>query len=150
MPESIHVFADALDEIMPVLIREFLSRQGKNFSGVDVTPPQMVILGFLGRHGPSKMNALAKAAGSTTAAATGMIERMFKAGLVARYPQPGDRRVILVAATPKGQKLFTDVMKQRKQFIIETFGKLSAADRAAYLRILTRIKDMLLSRDGRS
>ena len=44
---------------------------------------------------------LAKAAGLTTGAVTAVVDRLEKAGIAQRVPDPGDRRRVRIGATPK-------------------------------------------------
>ncbi|HEY3797900.1 MAG TPA: MarR family transcriptional regulator [Caulobacteraceae bacterium] len=49
--------------------------------------------------GPQSIAALAQATGLTSGAAAGVIERLERAGLVSREPDPADRRKLLARAT---------------------------------------------------
>ncbi|MFF0744671.1 MarR family transcriptional regulator [Streptomyces sp. NPDC004111] len=57
-------------------------------------------LSLIGREGPLTAGALAQRIGVTSGAATGLIDRLEKAGHVRRDPDPADRRRILVTALP--------------------------------------------------
>jgi DNA-binding MarR family transcriptional regulator len=79
----------------------------------------------------------------TTAAATGLVDRLVKAGYVQRVYDPSDRRIIKVKLTSKGADLVKKIMVNKVARVKDVFGKLSAGDREDYLRVLTRIKEVL-------
>lgn len=56
------------------------------------------VLGLIGREGPLTAGALAQRIGVTSGAATGLIDRLERAGHVRRDSDPADRRRILVTA----------------------------------------------------
>jgi DNA-binding MarR family transcriptional regulator len=61
-------------------------------------------LDFLMEMGPSTAGALARATRLTTGAITSVIDRLEKAGLVKRDPDPGDRRKVIVTYLGKKEK----------------------------------------------
>jgi len=136
-------FADRLHEMMPLVLRSFMRQQKKTPKGCEVTPPQMLILDFLNKQGPARMSEVAKYMGVTTAAATGIVDRMVRAGYLVRAFEPGDRRVIKVKLTSSGARLIKEALRQRRRFIEQVFGRLSEDDRQSYLNILGKIKDIL-------
>ena len=140
MPE----FADKMGEFLPIVMKEFARRVSELYKG-KITFPQFLIMELLDKQGGSKMTDMAKFMGVTTAAMTGIIDRLVKSGYVTRSHEPGDRRIINIKPTAKGYKLVKKVHTQRKQMIINIFGKISEKDREEYLRIVMQIRDILLS-----
>ncbi len=141
---AISEFADNLNKILPVIMKEFSRRLGSEFNTGRITLPQFLILQFLHQERIMRMTDLANFMQVTTAAMTGIVDRLLKSGYVAREYDSDDRRIIKVKLTPKGMELFKKVNQQRRQMIIDIFGKISEQDRADYLRILTQIKEMLI------
>lgn len=140
---SLSEFADRLDEIIPVIMKEFSQRHVNELYKGKITLPQFIIMTFLEKHGQAKMNELAGFMKVTTAAMTGMIERLVKAGYVRRVFDPKDRRIIRAGLSKKGTGLIKKVVTQRRQMILDIFGKISEAEREDYLRILTHIHEIL-------
>ena len=66
-----------------------------------LNPTDLEALEILFRYGTSTAGSLAKATGLTTGAVTGVIDRLSRAGFVARELDPDDRRKILVALNLK-------------------------------------------------
>ena len=54
-----------------------------------------------------------------------------------------DRRIIYIDLTQKGKDVVEKVRKQREKMISKVFGKLETGERKEYLRILTKIHDIL-------
>lgn len=138
---SLPEFADKMNEVMPLIVKEFSRRQFNQLG--QITLPQFLILGFLHKEGESKMTALAHFLHVSTPAMTGIIERLVRDGYAVRESDPSDRRIINIRVTSKGSQLVKKVMEQRRKMVIEIFGKISKRDRYDYLRILMRIKDIL-------
>ena len=136
-------FADKLNEIMPVLMREFARMQPAEVYKDKITLPQILILQHLNSQDPVKMTDIANFMRVTTAAATGIINRLVKSGYVLRVLNDQDRRVIKVKITPKGLLLMKKLALDRRKKVIHLFSKVSEQDRRDYLRILTRIKDTI-------
>jgi DNA-binding MarR family transcriptional regulator len=136
-------FADKIHEILPVIMREFARRQVNELCKGKITLPQFLILEFLHREGDSGMSRIASFMQVSTAAITGFMDRLVREGYVVRIYNPKDRRAINAKLTSKGNKLVTKINEQRRQMILCTFGKVSETDRNDYLRVLTKIRDIL-------
>lgn len=144
---SLSEFARKMNEVMPVIMREFGRRLVSALYKGKITLPQFLLLEFLHREGESKMTALAHFMNVTTAAMTGIVERLVRAGYVIRTYEAEDRRIIKVKLTAPGMDLVKKINQQRCQMVIKIFGKISEADRREYLRILMQIKDILSAKE---
>jgi DNA-binding MarR family transcriptional regulator len=140
---SILKFADKMNEVMPVIIKGFARRQTDELYKGKITLPQFLILEFLYKEGGSKMTTLAHYMEVTTAAMTGIVDRLVKCGYIIRIFDSSDRRIIKTKLTPKGAELVKRITQQRRQMIINIFGKISEVERNNYLSILMRISDIL-------
>lgn len=151
MPELfLSEFADKLQEIMPVLIREFAKRQAAELYTGRITLPQFLILDFLYKKGDSKMKDMAHFMAVSTAAMTGITDRLVRDGYVVRAYDLKDRRVIKIKLTFKGNRVVEKINQQRRKMIIKLFSQISFAERKDYLRVLMRIHDILIKeRDSR-
>jgi len=136
-------FADKLEEIMPEITRGFVTKQTNELFKGKITLQQFLVMEYLNRKRESKMSCLAHFMSVTTAAITGIVERLVKAGYVARVFDPKDRRIINIKLTAKGTELVTRIGEQRKQMIISVFTKLTAGERESYLKVLQRIREVL-------
>lgn len=136
-------FADKLNQIMPAVIKEFARRQTNELYKGKITLPQFLILDLLAKKNGSKMTDIARFMGITTAAATGIVDRMVRAGYATRDYDQNDRRIIRMKSTPHGNGLVKKVSQERHKMIINIFGKISQDEREKYLEILTHIYGIL-------
>jgi len=114
---SLQEFADKISDIMPVIAKEFSKRNTNELCRGKITLPQLLILGFLYRNGDSKMSTIANYMTVSTAAMTGMVDRLTRYGYVKREHEPGDRRIINTRLTEKGARLVEKINIQRRQMI---------------------------------
>ncbi|MBN2453189.1 MAG: MarR family transcriptional regulator [Candidatus Omnitrophica bacterium] len=140
---SLSEFADRVGKIMPVIMKDFMKHQAAVFYKMDVTMPQFFVMEHISRCGDCRMGELAKFINVTTAAMTGLIDRVVRDGYVSRFSDPKDRRIVKVKLTPKGAKVVGEAMKHRREAAIRMFSMISQEDREQYLKILTRIKDKM-------
>ena len=145
---SISDFADKMTQIIPVLIKEFSRRNIGELYKDKVTMPQFFMLNFLNQEGESTMTDMAKFMGVTTAAMTGIVDRLVKCGYILRVSDPDDRRVIKVRSTGRGDELVKKINIQRRHMIMDVFSKISQHEREDYLKILTRIHGFLTTAKG--
>jgi len=143
MSITITEFADRINDVVPVMIKEFSRRNVAELYKGKITLPQFLILGFLHNNGDSKMCGIAKFMSVSTAAMTGMVDRLEKYGYVKRESEPQDRRIINVSLTHRGLELVKKINHERRSMIIDVFGKVSEQDRSDYLRVLMKIKEIL-------
>lgn len=136
-------FAGQLSSIMQVITKEFVRRQANELYMGKITLPQFFVLDHLHFNGATKMKDLAVSMGVTTAAITGIVERLVRQRLVERIPQPLDRRIIKVRLTVAGERVVKKIHEHKREMLINIFGKIPRRDREEYLRILTQIKEVL-------
>lgn len=137
-------FADKIEEIVPAVMRGFAKMQTNELFKGKITLPQFFILSHLYKQGESNMSELANVMEVTTAAATGMVDRLVISGYVMRLYDPKDRRVINIKLTQKGSSMVQRISHQRKQITSEIFGKISEEERRNYLSIMLHIHDVLM------
>ncbi len=146
-------FVEEMMVIMPVLIRQMHTLQADAVMRGHITVPQFLVLDSIVNRGPLKMSGIAAELRVSTPAATGIVERMHMLGMVVRRYDPKDRRVIRIAVTPKGKKIVRTLRSDRGRMIGELFGRLSARERASYLKILKKILKKVhdgITKQGRS
>ena len=135
-------FADKVNEIMPAIMRQFYKQKSDKFYKIKITIPQLVVLEMLEREdGEMRMTDLARSINVTTAAMTGIVERLVRDGYAVRTSNTEDRRIIKVRPTAKGARVAKSAIERRKGIFQKMFGVISQAEREEYLRILTIIND---------
>ena len=140
---SIADFALKMNQIMPEIMKGFARRQNNDVYKGKITLPQLLILELLSRQGASKMTDLAKYMKVSTAASTGIVQRLVMLGYVQREYDSSDRRIVRIKLNTKGAELLKKISQQRTQLVIKIFGQISENDRGEYLRILMQVKDIL-------
>lgn len=138
---AISEFVDRVSEIMPVVMKGYFRQQAAGFHKLKITLPQFVVLDILSRHGESKMSDLAHFINVTTAAMTGIVDRLVRDGYLKRVNDPQDRRIIKVNLTSRGDKLVREASELRKQYFSTIFGMISQKEREDYLKILEHLRD---------
>ncbi len=104
-----------------------------------VTLPQFDVLAELDAAGePQTMSALSRRLMVSNGNVTGVIDRLERAGLVARRPSPDDRRVQYIALTARGRRRFATVAAAHEQWIDALLGELADADEIARLLETTK------------
>ena len=141
-------FADQVTEMMPMIMRELYKHESSGLEKIKITLPQLVVLNILAREGELSMTDLAGYINVSTAAMTGIVDRLVRDGYVSRGGVDGDRRIIKVSSTPKGSKAAKSALEHQRKMVEKLFSVLSEEEREEYLRILTIVRDRL--KDQRS
>jgi DNA-binding MarR family transcriptional regulator len=102
----------------------------------DVTPGQARALGIICAHAPVRLSALADLLYIVPRSATQVVDALEAHGLVARQPDPVDRRATCVVATAEGERLHEEFHRARAAESERYFAVLSERDRAELERIL--------------
>ena len=92
-----------------------------------------------------RMSALSRYLMVTGGNVTGLTDELEKTGLVQRDAEPGDRRSVRVALTPKGRKAFERMASAHEGWVIELFGGIADADRHQLYERLGRLRLQLSS-----
>ena len=104
------------------------------------------VLSELVSGGPRRMSVLAEIEGVRQPSMTDLVRRLERLGLVARAPDPEDRRAVLITATAAGRQYLDELVVARDQFLRDRLTALDPADRAAIeaaLPALRRLVDPL-------
>lgn len=84
--------------------------------------PQFFLLAYLEAEEGLSMSSIARIMGHTTAAATGMVDRLEELGHLKRSASVGDRRKIMVRITPRGKAL----VEKMRETIAQDLAKIMA------------------------
>jgi DNA-binding MarR family transcriptional regulator len=122
-----HDLADRLHSSAIHLLRRL--RREDDASGLPA--PQLSALSVIVFGGPITLGALADAEQVRPPTITRLVDKLEAAGLVDRVPDPGDRRISRVAATPKGVKLLHDGRRRRVASLANSLRELPEKERAA-------------------
>jgi len=142
-PVTLNEFADKFVKLVPQIARKTIRREARELAVGHITLPQFLILNILEEENESRMTDIAGILGVSTAAATGIVDKLVKAGYSQRVYDANDRRIIKIKLNLKGRELVQRFNKKKKENIIKIFGRLSAQDRENFLKILTRVYEIV-------
>jgi DNA-binding MarR family transcriptional regulator len=130
---------ERLADIIMVLQRCFILRLSRELSGGPVSFAQFFLLGHIDCKDGLSMSKIAETMHHTTAAATGLVDRLENLGYVRRTHAQSDRRKVLVRITDKGTELVHRIrqdMVSNLHLIMET---LSPEEQAMWVQIYEKI-----------
>jgi DNA-binding MarR family transcriptional regulator len=109
-------------------------------SEFELSPAQCHVLRLIEPESPIPMGRLAEALACDASNVTGLVDRLESRGLVRRQPSAEDRRVKVLELTSTGIRL-RSTMLERMTEPPEIFGRLSADEQRALVKILKRLLD---------
>ncbi|GAC43478.1 MarR family transcriptional regulator [Paenibacillus popilliae] len=112
--ERMSLWVDRYEQAMTILART-LWHDMTNVKELGLTMAQYSLLNVIERRGPGKVSMLAEQLGVTSSAVTVMIDRLLDSGLVDRYPDKSDRRVVLVSITEAGLRLLRQAQDRSRR-----------------------------------
>lgn len=136
---SLRTDAERLAEIITSLQRSLILNISKELARGNVSFPQYCLLGFLSQKPHLTMTEIAQKMGHTTAAATGLVDRLEKLGHVRRVHALEDRRKILVEITESGSALVIEVRDDMVGNILKIMELLSPSEQKAWLQIYEKV-----------
>ncbi|MDD5438816.1 MAG: MarR family transcriptional regulator [Candidatus Omnitrophica bacterium] len=140
---TLRSFADKVCEVMPVIGREFFRTRPSEVHKAKLTMPQFIVLDLLARRNASNMTDIAHYMSVSTAAVTGMVDRLVRERYVVRKDNTKDRRITTISLTDKGARIAKVMADQKKKIIMKIFSMISQKEREEYLQILFHIQEHL-------
>ena len=103
--KSVRKDASRLADFIMFTQRSFLLNLSKELNKGNVSFAQFFLLGYLAKEDYLTMTDISKKMGHSTAAATGLVDRLEKLGYVQRLHASDDRRKVMVQVTRKGKQV---------------------------------------------
>lgn len=122
---SVRADADRLADFVLFTQRSCILNLSSELNKGNVSFPQFFLLTYLSSEEYLTMSDIAKKMGHSTAAATGLVDRLEKLNYVERVHAAEDRRKIMVRITTKGTEL---VAKMRTEIANDLAGILAGMD----------------------
>ncbi len=122
---SVKADADRLADFVLFTQRSCILNLSTELNKGNISFPQFFLLTYLSSEEYLTMSDIAKKMGHSTAAATGLVDRLEKLSYVERVHAAEDRRKIMVRITAKGVEL---VSKMRKEIANDLAGILAGLD----------------------
>lgn len=130
---------ERLADIILTLQHCFMLGLSEQLARGQVSFSQFFLLGHI-THESLSMTVIAKRMNHTTAAATGIVDRLAKFGYVRRISSEKDRRKVLVEITHKGTDLVGSIRQDIIQNLSQIMSLLPPQDQKAWLRIYESIQ----------
>jgi DNA-binding MarR family transcriptional regulator len=111
----------------------------KELARGNVSFPQYCLLGFLREQNALTMTEIAQKMGHSTAAATGLIDRLENLGHVKRAHGKDDRRKVMVQITTSGSNLVAEVREDMVSNLLKMMDVLEPGEQKSWLQIYEKI-----------
>lgn len=109
-----------------------------------ITLPRFDLMAQLERHPQGlRMGELSKRMMVTGGNITGVTDQLEQEKLVARVPDPKDRRAYSVTLTPAGRRAFAEMAVVHEGWIAELLKEISSDDKATLIDLLSQMKQHL-------
>jgi DNA-binding MarR family transcriptional regulator len=137
--QTIRKDASRLADFIMFTQRSFLLNLSKELNKGNVSFPQFFLLGYLANEDFLTMTDISKKMGHSTAAATGLVDRLEKLGYVQRLHASDDRRKVMVQITRKGIDLVERIREEIVTSLVDLMDDLDKDDQEALLRTYGKI-----------
>ena len=131
--------ARELLETVP-LVMHALRGEMRRHRAADLSVPQFRTLGFVGRQAGASLTAAAEHMGLTLPSMSVLVEGLVARKLVARAPDPRDRRRVMLTLTPRGRTLLERTHRAAEAQLAEKLAVLSPGERAAVQHALRLLR----------
>ncbi|MFN8670916.1 MAG: MarR family transcriptional regulator [Candidatus Sericytochromatia bacterium] len=105
----------------------------------NLTPPQFAVLECLGHLGSMTIGEISKKILVSSGNSTVIIDNLERDGLVERIRGSNDRRVIKIALTEKGSKLFDDIFSSHADYVGKLASILSTDEQKELANLLKKL-----------
>lgn len=141
---------DELTNEISIMVPKLMKgAHGSFISKSNITSAQMIMLISIHDLGRCKLKTLAKERNISPPTATGLIDRLVRAGYVKRESHPEDRRVVMVSLTKKGEKSAQGFLRAIKNRWKNILTHLTSKEQEQYLHILRKVVSILSGKEGR-
>jgi DNA-binding MarR family transcriptional regulator len=121
--------------------REFLLNLSRDLNKDNISFAQFFLLSYLTTSKELTMTDIARKMGHSTAAATGLVDRLEKLGYMERTHAIDDRRKVLVRVTPKGVDLVSRLRDELQSRIAEAMEETQTTDANSFITAYRKLDD---------
>ena len=139
--ETVRKDAGRLADFIMFTQRSFLLNLSKELNKGNVSYAQFFLLGYLAKEDYLTMTHISKKMGHSTAAATGLVDRLEKLGYVQRLHASDDRRKVMVQITRKGIDLVDKMREDIIENLIEVMAEMDSGVTSAVMEASDLISD---------
>ena len=138
--------ADRLADFIMFAQRSFLLDLSSELNKGSISYAQFFLLGYLANEDFLTMTDISKKMGHSTAAATGLVDRLEKLGYVQRLHAADDRRKVMVQITRKGIEMVSRLRNAIADSITEVMAAQENGGGAALAPIYAQLKEFIAAR----
>lgn len=138
--------ADRLADFIMFAQRSFLLDLSKELNKGNLSYAQFFLLGYLANEDFLTMTDISKKMGHSTAAATGLVDRLEKLGYVQRLHAADDRRKVMVQITRKGIEMVSRLRNAIADSISEVMAAQEDGSGEAVQPIYAQLREFIASR----
>lgn len=128
---------DRMEELSRRFIRHMHSRLERSDCGV--SPSQFPLLKLLEEQGETTVSEVAGGLAMSVAGATGLIDRLERAGLVERRRDEADRRLVFVTLSPTGRDVLAKARRVRREVLADLLASLTRAEVEQFMAIWAKM-----------
>ncbi|MGZ0147834.1 MarR family winged helix-turn-helix transcriptional regulator [Kribbella sp. WER1] len=140
-PDDLDDAAEQIAALLDGIVRRQRRASREGF-GENVTHGQFRVLRTLDHADqPIRLSELAARLGIVPRSATSVVDDLESAGLLARRPDPHDRRATLVALTPAGHQILTTLRQKRRDVMVSQLARLTPTEQQALATLLHRLAE---------
>ncbi|NRB45261.1 MAG: MarR family transcriptional regulator [Verrucomicrobiales bacterium] len=139
--ETVRKDAGRLADFIMFTQRSFLLNLSKELNKGNVSYAQFFLLGYLAKEDYLTMTHISKKMGHSTAAATGLVDRLEKLGYVQRLHASDDRRKVMVQITRKGIDLVDKMREDIIENLVEVMAEMDSNVTSAVMEASDLISD---------
>lgn len=127
---------ERVSDIFTRIVLKIMSSDVPGGVSDDITTAHIQAMRHIAQHGTCTIGGLAEGLSVTQPAATMLVDRMVKRGLVSRQPGRSDRRQSELSLTDHGRKVLQQVEAERNERLSGILALMSAQERSAFLHSL--------------
>ena len=139
--QTVRKDAGRLADFIMFTQRSFLLNLSKELNKGNVSFAQFFLLGYLAKEDYLTMTDISKKMGHSTAAATGLVDRLEKLGYVQRLHASDDRRKVMVQITRKGIDLVEKMREDIVENLVEVMADMDGGVTEAVLEASGKLSD---------
>ena len=139
--QTVRKDAGRLADFIMFTQRSFLLNLSKELNKGNVSFAQFFLLGYLAKEDYLTMTDISKKMGHSTAAATGLVDRLEKLGYVQRLHASDDRRKVMVQITRKGIDLVDKMREDIVENLVEVMAEMDSSTTDAVLQASGKLND---------
>ena len=117
-------------------LRKLVSRRPAVWAGSELTLAQLLALHFISAGAPMSLMSLSHALGLRPPATSAMVDRLARAGLVCRRPDPADRRRVLLTVTAHAVAMLGKIDPQTARRVHRVVVRMGAAAQRCLIEVV--------------